>query len=199
MVFSSPTFLYAFLPIFLVFYFLGCEIAWRNGVLLVFSLVFYAWGEPVFVLVMLASIVVNWAVARAISAAPIRRRTVLSVGIVLNLVLLGVAKYADFIVATMNGAIPSLDLPQPNLPLPLGVSFFTFQAMSYLIDVCREEAPVERSLARVALYISMFPQLVAGPIVRFSTVAAQIGRRRSTVWRGRPERASSRSGWRRRS
>ena len=77
----------------------------------------------------------------------------------------------------MNGVIPSLNLPQPNLPLPLGVSFFTFQAMSYLIDVYRGEAKVEPSLARVALYISMFPQLVAGPIVRFSTVAAQIGRR----------------------
>lgn len=184
MVFSSPTFLYAFLPIFLISYFLVREIAWRNGVLLAFSLAFYAWGEPVFVLVMLASIVVNWAAARAMSAARTRKRTVLSVGIVLNLGLLGVAKYADFIVITMNGVIPSLSLPQPNLPLPLGVSFFTFQAMSYLIDVYREEAPVERSLARVALYISMFPQLVAGPIVRFSTVAAQIGRRRSTVWRG---------------
>jgi alginate O-acetyltransferase complex protein AlgI len=184
MVFSSPTFLYAFLPLFLIAYFAWRSMAWRNAVLLVSSLLFYAWGETWFVLLLLASICVNWWVALAIATADegSRKRTLIG-GIVLNLAVLGVAKYADFAVATVNGLYPSAGIPQPNLPLPLGISFFTFHAISYLFDVYRRNARAEESLMRVAIYISMFPQLVAGPIVRFRTVAKQLRQRRSTVWR----------------
>jgi len=184
MVFSSPTFLYAFLPLFLIAYFLGRGMGWRNGVLLAFSILFYAWGEPVFVFLLIASIVFNWAAALAIDGAvPERRRLVLCLGIAVNLMVLGVAKYADFVISTLTGLYPAAGIPQPNLPLPLGISFFTFHAISYLFDIYRGNARADPSLARVAIYISMFPQLVAGPIVRFKTVAGQLRERRSTIWR----------------
>ena len=184
MVFSSPTFLYAFLPLFIVVYFARRSIAWRNAILLAFSLLFYAWGETVFVLLLLASIAFNWAVALAIDKADlVNRKPILILGICLNLVVLGVAKYADFIVLTVNAIYPAAGFPQLNLPLPLGISFFTFHAISYLFDVYRRNARAEESLMRVAVYIAMFPQLVAGPIVRFSTVARQLRQRSTTVWR----------------
>ncbi len=157
----------AFLPLFIVVYFARRSIAWRNAILLAFSLLFYAWGETVFVLLLLASIAFNWAVALAIDKADlVNRKPILILGICLNLVVLGVAKYADFIVLTVNAIYPAAGFPQLNLPLPLGISFFTFHAISYLFDVYRRNARAEESLMRVAVYIAMFPQLVAGPIVR---------------------------------
>ncbi|MEX0404677.1 MBOAT family O-acyltransferase [Aquibium sp. LZ166] len=184
MVFSSPTFLYVFLPVFLVIYFAAGSLAWRNAVLIGASLLFYAWGEPVFVFVLLASIVVNWRLGLAISgSAGAARRRWLSLGIAANLVMLGAAKYADMAMLTLGTLFPASGVAPIGIPLPLGVSFFTFQAMSYLVDVYRRDARAEPSLAKVALYISMFPQLVAGPIVRYRTVAAQMSQRRTTLWR----------------
>lgn len=184
MVFSSPTFLYVFLPVFLIIHFAAGSIAWRNAVLIGASLLFYAWGEPVFVFVLLASIAVNWRLGLAISTSEeAGRRRWLSLGIAANLAMLGVAKYADMAILTFGTLFPASGAAPIGIPLPLGVSFFTFQAMSYLVDVYRRDARAEPSLAKVALYISMFPQLVAGPIVRYRTVAAQMSRRRTTLWR----------------
>ena len=183
MVFSSPTFLYLFLPLFLAAYFAFRTTTARNAVFVVFSLVFYAWGEPRFVLILMASIVVNWLIGMAIAAGDAgRRRTALVLGLVWNLGILVVAKYAHFLVDNFN-ELTGLGLALPEFLLPLGVSFFTFHAISYLLDIHRGNAPAERSLLRLSLYITMFPQLVAGPIVRYRTIARQLASRRTTIWR----------------
>lgn len=184
MVFSSPTFLYVFLPLFLILYFSVHSVGWRNGVLLAASLLFYAWGEPFYVLLLLFSIALNWMAGMVVrdSEGPVRRFA-LAAGVGANLVILGIAKYADFAIGIVNDLRVVDPLPLPGIALPLGISFYTFQAISYLVDVHRREVEADRSLARVALYIAMFPQLVAGPIVRYRTVAHQLRRRRSTVWR----------------
>jgi D-alanyl-lipoteichoic acid acyltransferase DltB (MBOAT superfamily) len=183
LVFSSPTFLYLFLPLFLAAYFAFRTTTARNAVFVVFSLVFYAWGEPRFVLILMASIVVNWLIGMAIAAGDAgRRRTALVLGLVWNLGILVVAKYAHFLVDNFN-ELTGLGLALPEFLLPLGVSFFTFHAISYLLDIHRGNAPAERSLLRLSLYITMFPQLVAGPIVRYRTIARQLASRRTTIWR----------------
>ncbi len=179
MVFSSPIFLFAFLPLVLLLYY-AAPGGLRNALLLAASLFFYAWGEVAYVLVMLASIAANYLAGLAIGAAR-HRRAALIAGIAGNLALLGAFKYAGFFVENLNAALPALGigaLPVPQLHLPLGISFFTFQAMSYLVDVYRGEAPVQRSPWRVALYIALFPQLIAGPIVRYHDVAGQLASRR---------------------
>ncbi|HHZ10400.1 MAG TPA: MBOAT family protein [Rhizobiales bacterium] len=183
MVFTSPTFLYAFLPLFLVAYFAMRGMVARNAVFVAFSLVFYAWGEPVFVGVLLASIVVNWLVGMRVADLPAGRRTaVMALGLAWNLGILAVAKYADFVLESV-GTLIGADMPKTGWALPLGVSFFTFHAISYLVDVYRGNAGAERSLLRLTLYITMFPQLVAGPIVRYRTIARQLATRRVTLWR----------------
>lgn len=183
MVFTSPTFLYAFLPLFLVAYFAMRGMAARNAVFVAFSLLFYAWGEPVFVGVLLASIVVNWLVGIRLADLPAdRRKSVLAGGLVWNLGILVAAKYADFVLGSV-GTLIGVDLPKTGWALPLGVSFFTFHAISYLVDVYRGNVGAERSLLRLTLYITMFPQLVAGPIVRYRTIARQLATRRATPWR----------------
>ena len=183
MVFTSPTFLYAFLPLFLVAYFAMPGMVARNTTFVAFSLLFYAWGEPVFVGVLLASIVVNWLIGMRLSDLPAsRRKAVMALGLVWNLGILVVAKYADFLLESV-GALSGTDLPKTGWALPLGVSFFTFHAISYLVDVFRGNVGAERSLLRLTLYITMFPQLVAGPIVRYRTIARQLATRHATLWR----------------
>ena len=183
MVFTSPTFLYAFLPLFLVAYFAMPGMVSRNAVFVVFSLLFYAWGEPVFVGVLLASIVVNWLAGMRLADLPAgRRKAVMALGLVWNLGILAAAKYADFVLESV-GTLIGVDLPKTGWALPLGVSFFTFHAISYLVDVYRGNVGAERSLLRLTLYITMFPQLVAGPIVRYRTIARQLANRRATLWR----------------
>lgn len=183
MVFTSPTFLYAFLPLFLVAYFTMRGMAARNAVFVAFSLLFYAWGEPVFVGILLASTLVNWRIGMRLSDLPAdRRKSVLAGGLVWNLGILVAAKYADFVLETV-GSIAGADMPGTGWALPLGVSFFTFHAISYLVDVYRGNVGAERSLLRLTLYITMFPQLVAGPIVRYRTIARQLATRRATLWR----------------
>lgn len=183
MVFTSPTFLYVFLPLFLVAYFAMPGMVARNATFVAFSLLFYAWGEPVFVGVLVASTVVNWLVGLRLSGLPAGgRRGVLAFGLAWNLGILVAAKYADFILESV-GALLSVDLPKTGWALPLGVSFFTFHAISYLVDLHRGRVEAERSLLRLTLYITMFPQLVAGPIVRYRTIAHQLATRRATLWR----------------
>lgn len=178
MVFSSPIFLFVFLPLTLGLYYLLPRAA-KNGFLLAASLVFYAWGELFFVLVMLASISFNYVFGRLIGSSPGagHKKRVLAAGIAANLGLLAYFKYANFIVENL-GQAGLIDAGNwTPVHLPLGISFFTFQAMSYLVDVYRGENQAQRSLVNVALYIALFPQLIAGPIVRYHDIATQIRER----------------------
>ena len=173
MIFSSATFLFFFLPAFLLCYSL---LPYRNACVLVFSTLFYIWGEGMFVAVLLASVLINYFVGGAVAAnTGRRRRNALATGIAINLLLLVYFKYFGFLVFDV------LHLEQFNpdaVPhLPLGISFFTFQSISYLVDVYRDRAPPARNIWHLAVYIMMFPQLIAGPIVRYSSVARQIRRR----------------------
>ncbi len=179
MVFSHLIFLYAFLPLLLLLYYIGKDAGWRRGILLLFSLLFYAWGEPVYILLMLASALLNYQCGRLIGAAPTDSRRKLAVvsGVVINLALLGVFKYTGFAVETLN-ALTGLALPVPKIALPLGISFYTFQAMTYVIDVYRGYCQPQKRFSRVLLYICLFPQLVAGPIVRYVDIEDQLNERR---------------------
>lgn len=175
MVFSSPIFLFIFLPLTLGLYYLLPRAA-KNVFLLLASLVFYAWGEVFFVLVMLASISFNYLFGRLIggSASARSKALALTAGITVNLGLLAYFKYANFIVENLGQAgLVSIEGWTP-VHLPLGISFFTFQAMSYLVDVYRGENRAQHNPVNVALYIALFPQLIAGPIVRYHDIATQI-------------------------
>ena len=177
MLFSSPTFLFLFLPVALA---LGLALprALRNSTLFLASIIFYGWGEPRVALVMLASIAVNWALALWVEAQGGRARAPLALALVFNLGLLGFYKYWDF----FWDNLAALGLPVPafaaaSVSLPIGISFFTFQALSYVIDVRRGEGRAQRNPLDFGLYIALFPQLIAGPIVRYRDVAAQLAER----------------------
>ena len=177
MVFSSLTFLFWFLPCVLLVYFLVPGKA-KNAVLFLFSLLFYAWGEPVYVGLMLFSTVLDYCCGRAVEAhrGTPKAKTGLLVSVIVNLSLLCLFKYADFLIATVNGIFGS-SIPLLNLPLPIGISFYTFQTMSYTIDVYRGDARAQKNILSFGAYVSLFPQLIAGPIVRYQTIADQIDRR----------------------
>ena len=173
MVFSSPLFLGLFLPVLLVAYLMVPQ-ARRNFVLLAGSLFFYAWGEPRAIVVMLALIGVNHVVAQGIAAAhgrgdAARARRLLALGLALDLGALAVLKYLSFLIVNLN-RLPGVAIPDPAIPLPIGISFYVFQILSYLIDVHRRETRTAGSLSEFALYVSLFPQLIAGPIVRYTTI-----------------------------
>ena len=177
MVFSDLFFLFVFLPVFALCYLLLKR--HRNAVLVLFSLIFYAWGEPVYVLLMLASVVINYFVGLAIEK---KGKTALVVGLIFNLGVLAVFKYANFFIANFYALIGCLGTSNLSpltfhLSLPIGISFYTFQSISYLIDVYRKTTPAQHSFKNLLLYISMFPQLIAGPIVRYGTIAAEITER----------------------
>ncbi len=186
MVFSDLFFIFTFLPTFILCYLLASGIdRWtgkdsniaKNIVLVVFSLIFYAWGEPVYVFLMIGSVIINYFVGRLIDKGEgTGRKTALTIGLILNIAILGTFKYAGF----FGEILQSLGLPvtPPAIALPIGISFYTFQSISYLIDVYRRESPVQRRFINLLLYISMFPQLIAGPIVRYGTVAKEIMQRR---------------------
>ena len=179
MVFSSSVFLFYFLPLFLICYF---ALPFKNLVLLVFSLFFYAWGEGLYVLLMIASGIGKWALARWIADnSGSRARAILAFGVALNLAGLFVFKYLGFFVESWNDIVPAATLRVPYIHLPIGISFFTFHAISYLVDVYRGDFKAERDPVKVLLYIAMFPQLIAGPIVRFGTVRKEIHERVVTV------------------
>lgn len=178
MVFSSPLFLSVFFPALLLIYF-AVPARWRNAVLLGFSLFFYTWGEPKALPVMLLVIAANYWLAAKTQAGS--SKAWLICGVALNLGLLGVFKYLDFIILNLDWLARLLrlpELPAPELLLPAGISFYIFQALSYLIDVARGVATPQRSLFRFALYISLFPQLIAGPIVRYLQIERDLGRRK---------------------
>lgn len=189
MVFSDLFFLFVFIPLFALCYMIGQWIdnrtvkslshqnnSVKNMVLVVFSLIFYAWGEPVYVFLMMFSVFVNYLSGLAISKhSGGNRRVALVVGLVCNILILGVFKYAGFFAQTLCDV--GIAVGVPKISLPIGISFYTFQSISYLIDVYRRESPVQRKFKDLLLYISMFPQLVAGPIVRYGTVAEELHNR----------------------
>jgi alginate O-acetyltransferase complex protein AlgI len=180
-VFSSVTFLFFFLPVFLVVYFFTPTIAGKNIVTLAFSFIFYSWGEPIFMLVLATSILFNTAAAVFVDRCVGRpRKWAVSLSIIANLSLLAVFKYGTFILVNLDWLLHPLGLHFPTvaIPLPLGISFFTFHCLSYVIDVYRRRFAANRRPIEIALYISMFPQLVAGPIVRYRTVSRQLRHRR---------------------
>jgi D-alanyl-lipoteichoic acid acyltransferase DltB (MBOAT superfamily) len=183
-VFSSPSFLFLFLPLAAACYFAVRGMAAKNLVLLLLSLAFYAWGEPILILVMLGSIGFNYVAARAIDRREGRARLmVLWAGVAVNLLTLAIFKYADFAVGNLEALLhavgaPALGMKRGQVALPLGISFFTFHALSYLIDVYRRRFQANRSLRQIALYIAFFPQLIAGPIVRYRTIARRLAFRR---------------------
>ena len=175
MVFSSIPFLFLFLPAVLLL----CAAVprrWRNCALLPANLLFYAYGEPVYVLLMLASIAVNYGLGLAIGhpGGQSRKKPLLVLGVALNLLGLLVFKYAGLLTGTLAALFPGAGLPVLSPDLPIGISFYTFQAMSYVIDVYRGACRAERSLVGFAAYISLFPQLIAGPIVRYSDIREQL-------------------------
>lgn len=184
MVFSSVIFLFAFLPFFLTVYFLVPSIPAKNIVLLIFSLLFYAWGEPVFVFLMVGSIIVNWGFAQLIDRSPsgsTQRQLWLITALVINIGLLGLFKYEDFFALNANRILGEGFIAELGLELPIGISFFTLQAISYIVDVYRSEVTAQRNPLYLGMYISMFPQLVAGPIVRYAQIEQEVTNRKSTV------------------
>lgn len=186
MVFSSNVFLYFFLTFVLVGYaLLHRWRKWSNLFLTLASLGFYAWGQPKFVLVMVASIAINWLLALYIDQKKQKNdhkgaKLGLVVAVVVNLGLLGVFKYLAWMLNNINSWF-NLSFPVPEIILPIGISFFTFQAMSYVIDVYRDDGKVQRNFINVCLYVSFFPQLIAGPIVRYQTVADEIENRHENI------------------
>lgn len=178
MVFSSLFFYFIFLPLFLVLYYVIPKPA-KNYVLLIFSLVFYAWGEPVYVLLMLGMTLSDFLLGllmQRFDSSPAKRKVCLILSIVIDLSCLAFFKYATFLVGSFNSLF-KLSIPFKEIALPIGISFFTFQTMSYTIDLYRREISVEKNYAEYLMYVSMFPQLIAGPIVRYKTVKAELHER----------------------
>jgi len=181
LVFSSAAFLFAFLPLTLGgYYFLPRK--FRNVFLMLASLFFYAWGEPKFVLIMILSIGMNYVfgllVARREEGS--YRKIVLTAMVVANLSVFFVFKYLNFTIENLNYLFGGI-IPQTHIRLPIGISFFTFQAMSYVFDVALGRGEVQKNPFNVVLYIALFPQLIAGPIVRYETVAEEIGHRQENL------------------
>lgn len=175
MVFSSMTFLFAFLPIVLLLYYAAPD-KLKNLILMVSGVFFYAWGEPFYVFLMLFTILVDYGAGLLMSRwseRPKARLVVLLISVVLNLGMLGVFKYGSFLVENIN-ALFGANLFDPELPLPIGISFYTFQAMSYTIDLYRRKIKVQKNIINFTAYVTMFPQLIAGPIVLYSDVENEI-------------------------
>ncbi|MDU4936196.1 MAG: MBOAT family protein [Peptostreptococcaceae bacterium] len=183
MIFSSVAFLFYFLPVALILYYgLFFSNPLKNGILLILSLIFYAWGEPKFVLLMILSIVVNYFLALIIDIIRDKKslaKFFLLISCIYNLGMLFIFKYLTFVIRNIN-KYQNNPITVPNMVLPIGISFFTFQALSYVIDVYRKSGVVQKNPFYVGLYISFFPQLVAGPIVKYSTIAEQIKNRKET-------------------
>ena len=180
--FSSLPFLFGFLPLTLALYF-AAPPRWRNLVLLLTSLVFYGWGEPVYLGIMVLSILIDYTHGLLVEKYRSRdklARWFVAESVILNLGLLGFFKYWDFFAENLS-RLPGITLPALGLPLPIGISFFTFQTMSYTIDVYRRDAPAQRDIVAFGAYVTMFPQLVAGPIVRYREVAAELKERVNTT------------------
>lgn len=195
MVFSDLLFIFVFLPFFILTYILGNfldkrriksraergadtgrPMLWRNISLIIFSILFYSWGEPIYIFLMIALVVINYFAGLLIHRSEFKFRKIwLIVGVAFNLIILGSFKYLGFFATTLSNL--GLSVSVPEIPLPIGISFYIFQSISYLIDVYRKDSPVQKNFFDLLLYISMFPQLIAGPIVRYGTVAEEIHHR----------------------
>ncbi|MBR5682370.1 MAG: MBOAT family protein [Ruminococcus sp.] len=178
MVFSRLFFIYIFLPVCLLCYALARGTKHKNTVLIIFSLIFYAWGEPVYIFLMLATAVVNYAAALFIGKYQGRAGDTAATvtAVVYDLLMLGVFKYSGFIVENIN-ALFSCSLPVPDIRLPIGISFYTFQTISYIIDCHWEKVKPQKSFKNFLLFLTLFPQLIAGPIVRYSSIEKEINER----------------------
>lgn len=182
MVFSSITFLYIFLPITLLVYYLT-PAKGKNWVLLVSGLIFYAWGEPIYVFVMVLSALIDYTAGRLMDIWDDdgkKRKILLICSVAMNLGLLAVFKYSSFFIGNLN-ALFHLAIPDPKLPLPIGISFYTFQSMSYTIDLYRRKIKVQKNFVNFGAYVTMFPQIVAGPIVRYEDVSKELEQRTITT------------------
>ncbi len=182
MYFADLFFIYLFLPLCFIAYFAARNVKQKNVVLLVFSLIFYTWGEPVKILVLLFSVLVNYLLALAIDKKRGTKWCKASIvsAVLFNIAMLGVFKYTDFLISNINGVLGT-NIPMQNIALPLGISFFTFQILSYVVDVYWEKVDVQKNFGKLLMYISLFPQLVAGPIVRYQTIAEEIDCRKPTL------------------
>ncbi|MDD5602635.1 MAG: MBOAT family protein [Eubacteriales bacterium] len=182
MLFSSLLFIYIFLPALLICYFTVRRNSQRRAVLLLFSLVFYAWGEPVYIILMIGLVFVNYIFGLLINKTESlrERRLLLILAVIVDLCPLFFFKYLSFMTGIINGLFP-VEISVPGVALPLGISFFTFQAMSYIFDLYRGTAECQKSFARLLLYISFFPQLVAGPIVRYADIEKQLEDRKMNI------------------
>ena len=175
MLFSSIPFLYYFLPAVMVLYFIVPR-CMKNGVLLAFSLLFYGWGEPVYLFLMIGSILAYYFCGLAMERWPQRKKLWMVLSVVLGAALMGIFKYADFFIGSVN-AVTGLSIPFLRLALPIGISFYTFQCLSYTVDVYRGNVPAQKNIISFGAYVALFPQLIAGPIVRYVDVARELEER----------------------
>ena len=176
MVFSSIVFLFVFLPVVLALYYVVPAIRWKNVILLAASIIFYAWGEPVYIVLMLLSILFNFVMGLELERLredSRRKKLNLIFTVIVNLCILGFFKYYGFLLGSINSAF-HFHIPYRELALPVGISFYTFQTLSYILDLYRGDIKVQKNLLDFALYITMFPQLIAGPIVRYVDIQEQL-------------------------
>lgn len=184
MVFSSLTFLYFFLPIVMVVYLLTPR-KFRNLLMFLAGLFFYAWGEPIYVIIMILSTAIDFTAGLFINKfenSPQKRKIALIVSVVMNLSLLAVFKYSSFIITNIN-IVFHTGFTDPKLPLPIGISFYTFQSMSYTIDLYMRNIKVQKNFVTFASYVTLFPQIVAGPIVRYDDVAKELEHRKVNIYK----------------
>lgn len=182
MVFADLFFIYCFLPLCLLAYFLAPRLPAKNAVLIVFSLIFYAWGEPLWIILLVFSAFFNWLTGLLIERGRGGKaaKAAVALGVIVDIALLVVFKYSGFIVENIN-ALTGAALPVPQIRMPIGISFFTFQAISYILDCYWESVKVQKRFSRFLLYLSLFPQLIAGPIVRYSVVEDEIEKRSTSA------------------
>lgn len=182
MVFADLVFLYCFLPLNLIFYYLSGNKSYRNLVLVLFSLFFYAWGEPVWIMLLIFSATIDYLHGLMVEAnrGTVKAKLAVVSSVVVNLGLLGIFKYSGFLYETIN-AVFGLSLKAPLFTLPIGISFYTFQTISYVVDVYRGDAKAQRSYLNFLMYVSLYPQLVAGPIVRYKDVELEVDCRTETL------------------
>ena len=180
MVFSSVTFLFIFLPIVFILYTLLPNLTLKNSLLIIASLIFYAFGEPVYVFLLIFSALVNYIFGLNVTGYNKKAKIILALAVIYNIGMLGVFKYSNFIIDTINN-LTGLTIGNVNITLPIGISFFTFQALSYVIDVYRNNEIKQKNFSKVLLYIFFFPQLIAGPIVKYHDIEKEINERKQTI------------------
>lgn len=181
MVFSSTLFLFVFIPVFFLLYFIS-PLKIKNVILLIGSLIFYAWGEPIYISLMIFSTISDFFHGKLIEKyrGTTKSKIFLISGLIINLLMLGFFKYSDFLIGIING-IFNTSIPFLNLPLPIGISFYTFQTMSYDIEVYRGQCKAQKNILDFAVFVTMFPQLVAGPIVNYSQVENELANRKHNI------------------